>query len=259
MAEGDFLTAWTGLLFLVAKRSGQEAQDRFFDWRWFLPELFRFKWLLLITTVISIIIHLIGLAPIIFIQVSLDKVLGYGAVSTLYILTAAVILAVIFAGVLNYARDYTINFIATSVEARLSGDLFDKLMALPAQTFQTTPANELESTLQAASSFRMFISRQILGNLFDAIGILIFAPILFGYSPILALVALSFAVLSGLLSLYGKMKEREMGKDIGQAKVNEHAQCVKASPASKPLRRFPLRAFNAGTGDRLPHNQSTRM
>ena len=217
IGEGEFLAAWSGLLFLVAKRTGQEAQDRFFDWRWFLPELFRYKWLLLITTVVSVIIHLIGLAPIVFIQVSLDKVLGYGAISTLYILTAAVILAVIFGGILNYARDYTINFIATSVEARLSGDLFDKIIALPAQTFQTTPANELESTMQAASSFRMFISRQILGNVFDAIGILIFLPILIGYSPILALVAFSFAILSGLLSLYGKMRERELGKDVGQA------------------------------------------
>lgn len=217
VGEGEFLAAWSGLLFLVAKRTGQEAQDRFFDWRWFLPELFRYKWLLLITTMVSVIIHVIGLAPIVFIQVSLDKVLGYGAISTLYILTAAVILAIIFGGILNYTRDYTINFIATSVEARLSGDLFDKLIALPAQTFQTTPANELESTIQAASSFRMFISRQILGNVFDAIGILIFAPILIGYSPILALVAFSFAILSGLLSLYGKMREREMGKDIGQA------------------------------------------
>ena len=217
VGESEFLADWSGLLFLVAKRSGQEAQDRFFDWRWFLPELFRYKWLLLITAVASIIIHLIGLAPIIFIQVTLDKVLGYGATSTLYILTFAVILALIFGGILTYSRDYTINFIATSVEARLSGDLFDKIIALPSQTFQTTPTSELESTMQAASNFRMFISRQILGTVFDSIGILIFAPILIGYSPILALIAFSFAVLSGLISLYGKMRERELGKDVGQA------------------------------------------
>ena len=217
ISENEFLAAWSGLVFLVSKRTGQQAQDRFFDWHWFLPELFRYRWLLLITTLISIIIHLIGLAPIVFIQISLDKVLGYSATSTLYILTAAVILAILFGGILNYSRDYTINFISTSVEARLSGDLFDKIVALPAQIFQTTPANELESTMQAASGFRVFVSRQILTNLFDAIGILIFTPILIGYSPILALVAISFAVLSGLLSLYGKMRERDLGRDINQA------------------------------------------
>ena len=82
---------------------------------------------------------------------------------------------------LNFSRDYIINFIATSVEARVSGDLFDKLLALPAQTFQTTEASELETTLQTASSFQTFISRQLLANVFDAVGIVIFVPILIGY------------------------------------------------------------------------------
>ena len=42
ISENEFLAAWSGLVFLVSKRTGQQAQDRFFDWHWFLPELFRF-------------------------------------------------------------------------------------------------------------------------------------------------------------------------------------------------------------------------
>ena len=193
-----------------------EAQDRFFDWSWFLPELLRHKWLLFVTALTSVIVHLIGLAPIVFIQISFDKVLGYGAVSTLYILAAAVIMVLIFGGILNFSRDYIINFIATSVEARLSGDLFDKLLALQAQTYQTTPANVLEDTMRAASRFRAFMSRQILTNFFDAVGILIFVPIMIGYSPILAFIAIGFAVLTGLISLFGKLRERELIKGISQ-------------------------------------------
>ena len=45
--------------------------------------------------------------------------------------------ALIFNGILGYVRDYVINFISTSIEARLSGDIFDKVMAMPASTFQT--------------------------------------------------------------------------------------------------------------------------
>ena len=216
LTEGDFRRLWTGLIILVSKRTGIEAQDRFFGWTWFLPELLRHKWLLLITALTSVIVHLIGLAPIVFIQISFDKVLGYGATSTLYVLAAAVVLVLIFGGVLNFLRDYIINFIATSVEARLSGDLFDKLLALPAQTFQTTPASELEDTLRSASHFRAFMSRQILANFFDAIGILIFVPIMIGYSPILAFIAIGFAVATGLTSLFGKLREREMVKGINQ-------------------------------------------
>ena len=216
LTERDFLGRWTGLIILVSKRTGVEAQDRFFDWSWFLPELLRHKWLLFVTALTSVIVHLIGLAPIIFIQISFDKVLGYGAISTLYVLAIAVVLALIFGGILNCLRDYIINFIATSVEARLSGDLFDKLLALPAHIFQTTPASELEDTLRAASHFRAFMSRQILANFFDAIGILIFVPIMIGYSPILAFIAIGFAVMTGLISLFGKLRERELIKGINQ-------------------------------------------
>jgi ATP-binding cassette subfamily B protein len=216
LTEGDFLRLWTGLIILVSKRTGIEAQDRIFGWPWFLPELLRHKWLLFITILTSVIVHLIGLAPIIFIQISFDKVLGYGAISTLYVLAIAVILALIFGGILNCLRDYIINFIATSVEARLSGDLFDKLLALPAHIFQTTPASELEDTLRAASHFRAFISRQILANFYDAVGILIFLPMMIRYSPILALIAIGFTVVIGLVSLFGKLRERELVKGISQ-------------------------------------------
>ena len=111
LTEADFLGAWTGLIILVSKRTGLMAQDRFFEWRWFVPELLRHKWLLAITALTSVIIHLIGLAPIVFIQISFDKVLSYGAISTLYILATGVLLALIFGGILNFSRDYIINFI----------------------------------------------------------------------------------------------------------------------------------------------------
>ena len=65
LTEGDFRRLWTGLIILVSKRTGIEAQDRFFSWTWFLPELLRHKWLLLITALTSVIVHLIGLAPIV--------------------------------------------------------------------------------------------------------------------------------------------------------------------------------------------------
>ena len=240
LTEVDFLRLWTGLIILVSKRTGIEAQDRFFGWSWFLPELLRHKWLLVITALTSVIVHLIGLAPIVFIQISFDKVLGYGAISTLYVLASAVILVLIFGGILNFLRDYIINFIATSVEARLSGDLFDKLLTLPAQIFQTTPASELEDTLRAASHFRAFMSRQILANFFDAIGILIFVPIMIGYSPILAFIAIGFAVAAGLISLFGKLRERELVKGINQTEGARTRSMRESISGMETIKTFSL-------------------
>ena len=206
----------------------RQSQDRIFDWTWFIPELYRFKGLLSLTLIAAIITHILGLAPIVFIQISLDKVLNYGAVSTLYILIIGVCSALVFSGILSYVRDYVINFISTSIEARLSGDIFDKVMALPATTFQTTPNSEFENILQASVKIKSFISQQVLTTIFDATKIFVFLPVLFGYSPLLALVVVLFATTIGAISLFGKWRQKEEQKisisDNGELDTNSRSK-----------------------------------
>ena len=162
-----FKKNWAGSIYLISKETGFSSQDRIFDWTWFIPEFYRYKWLLALTLIAAIITHILSLAPIVFIQISLDKVLNYGAVSTLYILLLGVCAALIFSGILSYSRDYVINFISTSIEARLSGDIFDKVMALPATTFQTAPNSEFENIFKL-HKIKSFISQQVLTTIFDA-------------------------------------------------------------------------------------------
>ena len=109
----EFVGDWSGQIVLISRSSGEASKDRVFDWKWFLPELYRFKGIMAMTFIVSLIVHALGVAPIIYIQISLDKVLGYQAVSTLYVLTAAIVIALIFSGLLNYGRDYVINYIST--------------------------------------------------------------------------------------------------------------------------------------------------
>ena len=118
--ETEFKRKWAGSVYLISSETGIASQDRTFDWTWFIPELYRFKGLLGLTFIAAILTAILGLAPIVFIQISLDKVLNFGAVSTLYILVMGVCAALIFNGILGYVRDYVINFISTSIEARLS-------------------------------------------------------------------------------------------------------------------------------------------
>ena len=95
----EFTKDWTGQAILVSRGSGEASKDREFDWKWFLPELYRFKGIMAVTFLIALILHGLGIAPIIYIQISLDKVLGYEAVSTMYVLTMGVIMVLIFKGV----------------------------------------------------------------------------------------------------------------------------------------------------------------
>ena len=102
---------------LISRKSGLDSQDRIFNWRWFVPEIYRFKYLLFVTFIISVITHLLSVAPIIFIEVSLGRVLGYGAISTLYVLTLGALLALAFSGLMGFVKDYVVNFISVTIEA----------------------------------------------------------------------------------------------------------------------------------------------
>ena len=45
----EFQNEWSGIITLASKETGIESQDRVFDWTWFRPELYRFKYLLGLT------------------------------------------------------------------------------------------------------------------------------------------------------------------------------------------------------------------
>ena len=203
----EFLNKWSGRVITVGRHTGHYSKDKFFDMSWFYPEFSRFKWVLALTFFISLLLHTLSLSPIIYIQITLDKVLGYGATETLYVLTAGVVLTLIFNGILGFVKDYIIQHISVIIEARISGDLFDKMLELPLGKFQTTNSTDLEHTISAGSTIRTIIDRQILNNVFEAAGLLVFIPVLIGYSPILAGIVILFSLTSALVGLFLRRAE----------------------------------------------------
>ena len=240
--ETEFKRTWAGSVYLISSETGIASQDRIFDWTWFIPELYRFKGLLALTFIAAILTAILGLAPIVFIQISLDKVLNFGAVSTLYILVMGVCAALIFNGILGYVRDYVINFISTSIEARLSGDIFDKVMAMPAATFQTGSSSEFEALLQASGKIKSFISTQVLKTIFDATTIIVFLPVLFGYSPVLALIVTFFSMTVGAITLFGRWRQKEAGKITGPLEASKRRVIQSSIAGVETIKAFSLEA-----------------
>ena len=99
---------------------------------------------------------------------------------------------------MGYLRDYIVNVFAASLEARMSGDLFDKMLALPIHQMDANSATRLEESVQSLTGLKMFISRNVLSAIFEAAGLLVFLPILFLYSTLLGLIVLGFAIFLGV-------------------------------------------------------------
>ena len=194
----EFGELWKNIVISVNAQRGGESKERPFDLKWFLPELWKCRYLLLCAFIISILLNILSFTPIIFIQISLDKVVGYKAVSTLYVLTAGVAVALLFNAIVGFVRDYIFNYIGDILESRIATDIFDKLLGLPLIQVQGDNINKFNTSMQSITALRNTIVMRVFKSVFDLTAVLVFVPVMFAYNFLMGLIVLGFAILMGV-------------------------------------------------------------
>ena len=194
----EFEKLWKNIVISVNAQRGVESKERPFDLKWFLPELWKCRYLLLCAFIISILLNILSFTPIIFIQISLDKVVGYKAVSTLYVLTAGVAIALLFNAIVGFIRDYIFNYIGDIFESRIATDIFDKLLGLPLIQVQGDNINKFNGSMQSITALRNTVVMRVFKTVFDLTAVLVFVPVMFAYNFLMGIIVLGFAILMGV-------------------------------------------------------------
>jgi ATP-binding cassette subfamily B protein len=194
----EFEKLWKNIVISVNAQRGVESKERPFDLKWFLPELWKCRYLLLCAFIISILLNILSFTPIIFIQISLDKVVGYKAVSTLYVLTAGVVVALLFNAIVGFIRDYIFNYIGDILESRIATDIFDKLLGLPLIQVQGDNISKFNGSMQSITALRNTVVMRVFKTVFDLTAVLVFVPVMFAYNFLMGIIVLGFAILMGL-------------------------------------------------------------
>ena len=194
----EFGELWKNIVISVNAQRGGESKERPFDLKWFLPELWKCRYLLLCAFIISILLNILSFTPIIFIQISLDKVVGYKAVSTLYVLTAGVAVALLFIAIVGFVREYIFNYIGDILESRIATDIFDKLLGLPLIQVQGDNINKFNTSMQSITALRNTVVMRVFKTVFDLTAVLVFVPVMFAYNFLMGLIVLGFAILMGV-------------------------------------------------------------
>ncbi|MBT5086818.1 MAG: ATP-binding cassette domain-containing protein [Deltaproteobacteria bacterium] len=194
----EFEKLWKNIVISVNAQRGVESKERPFDLKWFLPELWKCRYLLLCAFIISILLNILSFTPIIFIQISLDKVVGYKAVSTLYVLTAGVAVALLFIAIVGFVREYIFNYIGDILESRIATDIFDKLLGLPLIQVQGDNINKFNTSMQSITALRNTMVMRVFKTVFDLTAVLVFVPVMFAYNFLMGLIVLGFAILMGV-------------------------------------------------------------
>ena len=193
----EFEKLWKNIVISVNALRGSESKERPFDVKWFLPELWKCRYMLLCAFIISILLNILSFTPIIFIQIALDKVVGYKAVSTLYVLTAGVVVALIFNAIMGFIRDYIFNYIGDLLESRIATDIFDKLLGLPLIEVQGENITKFGSSMQSITALRNTVVMRVFKVVFDLTAVLVFVPVMFAYNFLMGIIVLGFALLMG--------------------------------------------------------------
>lgn len=178
-----------------------ETTSRKFGFRWFVPELLRYKRVWRDILIASLLIQVLGLSMPLFTQVIIDKVIVHKSMSTLYVIAIALVMFAIFTGVMTWVRQYLVLHTGNRVDAVLGARVFSHLFRLPLRYFENRPTGTLVARLEGVETIRNFISGAAVALLLDLPFLIIFLTVMFFYSWQLTLIVAGILTAIGVISL----------------------------------------------------------
>ena len=123
------LGRWNGEVILVTRRLGGVGVDPgLFNFKWFLPSIWRYRKPLGHVLGASLFVQLFALITPLFFQIVVDKVLLHRSMSTLIVIVVGLIVMGLFDVILQYLRTYALSHTTSRIDVELGARLFDHLL-----------------------------------------------------------------------------------------------------------------------------------
>jgi subfamily B ATP-binding cassette protein HlyB/CyaB len=190
---------WSGYVVIARRRFVSDDMEIEFGFRWFLQETWRQKSAFRDVAAASFILTLLALGSPLFTQLVIDKVLMHENQSTLIVLTVGVLFVLLFETAFTFLRQFLLLGATNKVDMRLTRRAFTHLLSLPIQFFETSSAGVVMRNMQQLEKIRAFFTGQLFFTILECAGLLVFGPLLFLYSPMLASVVIGFSVAMALV------------------------------------------------------------
>lgn len=199
--RAQFCARWSGSVILLKRHHRLTDPNQPFGLRWFIPEILKQKIAFRDIAVAVLILHVLALAPPIFFQIVIDKVLVHQNASTLWVLGIGIVIAMVFDALFGFVRNLLTLVATNKIDMRLTRRTFSHLMSLPIDYFESMSAGVITRHIQQLEGIRNFLTGQLFFTALEATALLIFLPILFTYSAKLAVIVLVFtAIIAGTIA-----------------------------------------------------------
>jgi ATP-binding cassette subfamily B protein len=197
VTKEQFCARWDGEVVFLKRSHSLTDPNQPFSLRWFIPEIFKQKKAFRDIFIAAMAMNLLALASPMFFQIVIDKVLVHQSTSTLWVLSAGVVIALVFDSIFGYLRQLLLLVATNKIDMKITRRVFGHLLSLSIDYFETTSAGVITRHMQQLESIRNFLTGRLFFTGLDTISLLIFFPILFSYSFKLTLIVLSFTLVIG--------------------------------------------------------------
>ncbi len=194
----DFTRCFTGSVFLLAADAvgvkdpdDALAQKKVFGFRWFIPELLKYRSVWRDVVAASLVIQLLALTTPLFTQVVIDKVVVHRTQSTLIVIGIGLAVFMVFSALLTWIRQYLVLHTGNRVDAVLGAAVFDHLFKLPPRYFEHRPTGVISARLRGVENIREFVASAAVTLVLDLPFLLIFVGIMLSYSVLLTVMVLA--------------------------------------------------------------------
>ncbi len=183
--EYRFAAAWTGEVVLLKRDYRVTADEQPFSLRMIAGLLLQDRRIVRDIAISAFLLSLLAVAPIMFWRLLIDRVLYYQSINTFTVLCVAMAILIAFDTAFGYLRRYMVQIILRRVDAKLSTDIFDKILNLPVEFFERTQTGKIVHDMHEIYKIRSFLTTQLFGTMLDALVLVVFLPIMFFFSALL--------------------------------------------------------------------------
>lgn len=184
---------------LVKKHYSLVDENQKFGLRWFIPEFFRQRTLLVQVAIAILAISAIGLVVPLFFQIVVDKVLVNEGEITLMTIGIGVTIMLCVNAILEYLEKYFLLYATNRIDIRLAVKTFARLLSLPVDFYERISSGVLIKHMQQTERIRSFLSGSLFYTALELLSLVVFLPFLFIYSPVLTGVVLLFTFMMALV------------------------------------------------------------
>jgi ATP-binding cassette, subfamily B, bacterial HlyB/CyaB len=222
----DFTTTWgTHGEVLLLQTSKNTPKSRF-SLRWFIPELRRYRKVLIEVLIASMVVQIFGLVNPLATQIIIDKVIVGNSPDSLEVFGIFLIAVAIVEAILTAIRTQLFVDTSNRIDLSLGAEVINHLLRLPLSYFERRPVGELATRVGELENIRKFLTGTALTVVMDAVFSVVYILVMVVYSWVLTIVALVTVPLFALINLLVSPIIRRQLQEKAERNAETHSYLV---------------------------------